>query len=214
MIVQYFDVIHCKTQEQVTAVINKLHSEQGLTWMHDDENPLIKNPADFEIEQKFFKNINEEEKEEFYIVTVKFPELDKCIVYISRKEHNTETMRAALAETDEEESSAETVFYEAEEFLGSFIGSDLFGVFSIDYEVYNTEDNHICSIKNKKELSEIYNKAIEEGTTFVVFPSVFCAINSIPTERPFPISTLFSHPVEDPKKLTPSLYSSTLRISL
>ena len=37
MIVQYFDVIHCKTQEQVTAVINKLHSEQGLTWMHDDE---------------------------------------------------------------------------------------------------------------------------------------------------------------------------------
>ena len=62
MIVQYFDVIHCKTQEQVTAVINKLHSEQGLTWMHDDENPLIENPADFEIEQKFFKNINEEEK--------------------------------------------------------------------------------------------------------------------------------------------------------
>ena len=94
MIVQYFDVIHCKTQEQVTAVINKLHSEQGLTWMHDDENPLIENPADFEIEQKFFKNINEEEKEEFYIVTVKFPELDKCIVHISRKEHNTETMRA------------------------------------------------------------------------------------------------------------------------
>ena len=43
MIVQYFDVIHCKTQEQVTAVINKLHSEQGLTWMHDDENPLIEN---------------------------------------------------------------------------------------------------------------------------------------------------------------------------
>lgn len=169
MIVQYFDVIHCKTQEQVTAVINKLHSEQGLTWMHDDENPLIENPADFEIEQKFFKNINEEEKEEFYIVTVKFPELDKCIVYISRKEHNTETMRAALAETDEEESSAETVFYEAEEFLGSFIGSDLFRVFSIDYEVYDTEDNHICSIKNKKELSEIYNKAIEEGTTFVVY---------------------------------------------
>lgn len=169
MIVQYFDVIHCKTQEQVTAVINKLHSEQGLTWMRDDENPLIENPADFEIEQKFFKNINEEEKEEFYIVTVKFPELDKCIVHISRKEHNTETMRAALAETDEEESSAETVFYEAEEFLGSFIGSDLFGVFSIDYEVYDTEDNHICSIKNKKELSEIYNKAIEEGTTFVVY---------------------------------------------
>lgn len=169
MIVQYFDVIHCKTQEQVTAVINKLHSEQGLTWMHGDENPLIENPADFEIEQKFFKNINEEEKEEFYIVTVKFPELDKCIVHISRKEHNTETMRAALAETDEEESSAETVFYEAEEFLGSFIGSDLFGVFSIDYEVYDTEDNHICSIKNKKELSEIYNKAIEEGTTFVVY---------------------------------------------
>lgn len=169
MIVQYFDVIHCKTQEQVTAVINKLHSEQGLTWMYDDENPLIENPADFEIEQKFFKNINEEEKEEFYIVTVKFPELDKCIVHISRKEHNTETMRAALAETDEEESSAETVFYEAEEFLGRFIGSDLFGVFSIDYEVYDTEDNHICSIKNKKELSEIYNKAIEEGTTFVVY---------------------------------------------
>ncbi len=169
MIVQYFDVIHCKTQEQVTAVINKLHSEQGLTWMRDDENPLIENPADFEIEQKFFKNINEEEKEEFYIVTVKFPELDKCIVHISRKEHNTETMRAALAETDEEESSAETVFYEAEEFLGRFIGSDLFGVFSIDYEVYDTEDNHICSIKNKKELSEIYNKAIEEGTTFVVY---------------------------------------------
>lgn len=169
MIVQYFDVIHCKTQEQVTAVINKLHSEQGLTWMHDDENPLIENPADFEIEQKFFKNINEEEKEEFYIVTVKFPKLDKCIVHISRKEHNTETMRAALAETDEEESSAETVFYEAEEFLGRFIGSDLFGVFSIDYEVYDTEDNHICSIKNKKELSEIYNKAIEEGTTFVVY---------------------------------------------
>ena len=27
----------------------------------------------------------------------------------------------------------------------------------------------ICSIKNKKELSEIYNKAIEEGTTFVVY---------------------------------------------
>lgn len=169
MIVQYFDVIHCKTQEQVTAVINKLHSEQGLTWMRDDKNPLIENPADFEIEQKFFKNINEEEKEEFYIVTVKFPELDKCIVHISRKEHNTETMRAALAETDEEESSAETVFYEAEEFLGRFIGSDLFGVFSIDYEVYDTEDNHICSIKNKKELSEIYNKAIEEGTTFVVY---------------------------------------------
>lgn len=169
MIVQYFDVIHCKTQEQVTAVINKLHSEQGLTWMYDDENPLIENPADFEIEQKFFKNINEEEKEEFYIVTVKFPELDKCIVHISRKEHNTKTMRAALAETDEEESSAETVFYEAEEFLGSFIGSDLFGVFSIDYEVYDTEDNHICSIKNKKELFEIYNKAIEEGTTFVVY---------------------------------------------
>lgn len=137
--------------------------------MHDDENPLIENPADFEIEQKFFKNINEEEKEEFYIVTVKFPELDKCIVHISRKEHNTETMRAALAETDEEESSAETVFYEAEEFLRSFIGSDLFGVFSIDYEVYDTEDNHICSIKNKKELSEIYNKTIEEGTTFVVY---------------------------------------------
>ena len=169
MIVQYFDVIHCKTQEQVTAVINKLQSEQGLTWMHDDENPLIENPADFEIEQKFFKNINEEEKEEFYIVTVKFPELDKCIVHISRKEHNTETMRAALAETDEEESSAETVFYEAEEFLGRFIRNDLFGVFSIDYEVYDTEDNHICSIKNKKELSEIYNKAIEEGTTFVVY---------------------------------------------
>ena len=34
--------------------------------MHDDENPLIENPADFEIEQKFFKNINEEEKEEYF----------------------------------------------------------------------------------------------------------------------------------------------------
>ena len=45
----------------------------------------------------------------------------------------------------------------------------LFGVFSIDYEVYDTEDNHICSIKNKKELSEIYNKAIEEGTTSVSY---------------------------------------------
>ena len=52
----------CLLYTSVTAVINKLHSEQGLTWMHDDENPLIENPADFEIEQKFFKNINEEEK--------------------------------------------------------------------------------------------------------------------------------------------------------
>ena len=48
----------------------------------------------------------------------------------------------------------------------------------------------------------------------VVFPAVYCAINSIPADRPFPISTLFSQPEEEPKKLTPSLYSSTLRISL
>lgn len=167
MVVQYFDVIHCTSQEQVTSVINKLHDEQGLTWLHDNENPLIEKPAEFEIEQGFYEDVRETEKEEFYIVTVQFPDIDKCIIYISRKEHNVDTMRAALAETDEEESSRDTVFYEAKDFLG-FTGG-LFETFSIDYDVYDTSNNYIKSIKSKKDLSKVYDEALKNNTTYVVY---------------------------------------------
>lgn len=169
MVVQYFDVIHCISQEQVTDVINKLHDEQELTWLHDNENPLIKDPARFELEQKFFQNVKEVEKEEFYIATVKFADMDKCIVYISRKKHDTNTMRAALAETDEAESSKDTVFWEAEDFLGSFTNNRLFETFSIDYDVYDTSNNLIRNIKNKEDLSKIYNEAIKNNVTYVVY---------------------------------------------
>ena len=167
MVVQYFDVIHCTSQEQVTSVINKLHDEQGLTWLHDNESPLIEKPAEFEIEQGFYEDVRETEKEEFYIVTVQFPDIDKCIIYISRKEHNVDTMRAALAETDEEESSRDTVFYEAKDFLG-FTGG-LFETFSIDYDVYDTSNNYIKSIKSKKDLSKVYDEALKNNTTYVVY---------------------------------------------
>lgn len=166
MIIQYFDVIHCTTQEEVTAVIDKLHEEQGLTWLHDDENPLIENPSEFELQQEFFKKITEEEKEEFYIVTIKLPDLDKCIVQISRKTHNIETMRASLAETDEEESSKDTIFYEASDFLG---GIGLFEMFAVDYDVYDTSDNYVRTIKNKKDLATLYNTVAGTGSTYVVY---------------------------------------------
>lgn len=169
MVVQYFDVIHCVSQEQVTDVINKLHDEQELTWLYDNENPLIKDPARFELEQKFFQNVKEVEKEEFYIATVKFADIGKCIVYMSRKKHDIDTMRAALAETDKAESSKNTVFWEAENFLGSFTNNGLFETFSIDYDVYDTSNNLIGNIKNKEDLSKIYNEAVKNNITYIVY---------------------------------------------
>ena len=138
-------IIHCNTQEEVSACINKLVQTENADWVIRE--PEL-DPVQFELDHQFFANNS---KEPFFLIHALHD--NRSIIYWASSEF-TDIVRLF--------SNYNANYYEATEFLNK-------SSFKTEYDIYDLDANLITTLKSPQDLDQLYAKVQEENLTYVSY---------------------------------------------
>ena len=138
-------IIHCNTQEEVSACINKLVQTENADWEVRDPNI---DPVQFELESQFFANHSQTP---FFLIHVIGNDRSRIYWFNGTSADNIKQMLNFNADC-----------YEATEFLNK-------SSFKTEYDIYDLDANLITTLKSPQDLDQLYTKVQEENLTYVSY---------------------------------------------